>query len=156
MALPANLEGFFIRMEPRGSVISSGIGFVFNKAKTLAFAWAIFIFILCATPGEYIPEAWWMQVLSIDKLVHAILFFVLYALLLLYLKRDSKPVYLKALWFLLCVFYGMALELMQARLFSNRSSDWYDVLANTAGVVIAFFFTGKLESVLKGKVVKDY
>jgi VanZ family protein len=38
-----------------------------------------------------------------------------------------------------CISYGGILELMQTFYFSGRSGDWYDFIANTFGVIIAWF-----------------
>ncbi len=41
---------------------------------------------------------------------------------------------------LLCVAYGGLLEIMQATVFSNRSGDWLDFIANSFGCLLGFWF----------------
>jgi hypothetical protein len=43
-----------------------------------------------------------------------------------------------------CVCYGAALEWMQANLFSNRSSDWKDMVANSFGCLVALLLIKKI------------
>lgn len=40
---------------------------------------------------------------------------------------------------LLCVAYGGLLEIMQATVFSNRSGDWFDFIANSFGCLMGFW-----------------
>lgn len=114
--------------------------FIQTRAAVLSLAWGLIIFLLCATPGEYIPSSFWLEVLSVDKLVHVSMFFILLQLVLIALAARGKPASLKVLFFLICVLYGLGLEWMQAHLFSNRSADWLDVLANTLGCTLALYF----------------
>lgn len=114
--------------------------FIYTYALTLCLLWALVIFVLCATPGQYIPSANWLELLSFDKFVHASIFFVLTALMLIALVKKEGSSVILWLCFSGCVAYGALLELMQATCFSNRSADWKDIIANTFGCVIALFF----------------
>ena len=51
--------------------------------------------------------------------------------------------------FVFVFFYGAILEFMQANYFSNRSADFYDIAANTAGSVIAVLVFKKTKSIYK-------
>ncbi len=44
---------------------------------------------------------------------------------------------------LACVAYGGTLEVMQATIFSHRSGDWFDFIANTVGCTIGFLVFNK-------------
>ncbi len=114
-----------------------------NSLK-LAIAWACIIFILCCTPGQYIPSANWLQLLSFDKLVHASIFFILVCLWLIYFNNKQKLTNLVIYLILtLCILYGGLLEIMQATVFSNRSGDWFDFIANTLGCLMGYFCYSK-------------
>lgn len=100
----------------------------------IAIAWTIIIFILCATPGQYIPTTSWLELLSFDKLVHASIFLGLVFLwLIVFNKRDNNSVISISLVIISCIIYGAILEIMQAKWFSNRSGDYLDFIANTFG-----------------------
>jgi hypothetical protein len=113
--------------------------YIYNNCIAVAALWFAIIFILCATPGQYIPSASWMDLLSVDKLVHAGMFFILTALVLIILIKHKRhfPVFVLT-GVACCILYGAFLELMQARCFSNRTADWHDVLANSAGCLTAW------------------
>jgi len=115
-----------------------------NHSYKLALFWALFIFILCATPGRYIPSVTWLELLSFDKWVHAGVFFVLVTLFGISVKSHSQSKSLFYFYFTLSVCYGGALEIMQAKVFSERSADWYDMIANSFGCVMALLLNPKI------------
>jgi VanZ family protein len=120
----------------------------FNLLKShpykLSLLWALFIFILCATPGRYVPAISFLELLSFDKWVHAAVFFVLVSLLGIAVIVHHQNKNLFYFYVVLGIMYGGMLEIMQAKIFSERSADWYDMIANTAGSVIAFFLNKQL------------
>lgn len=110
-------------------------------ALPLALGWAVVIFVLCCTPGRYVPTARWLDLLSFDKLVHAGIFFVLSSLWFLYLvKTRQVKASSIALVIAACICYGGLLEVLQARVFSQRSGDWADFIANSLGCLLALLF----------------
>jgi len=114
-----------------------------------AVLWTLIIFILCCTPGQYIPTTNWLELLSFDKFVHASIFFVLTCLWLISLLKINKLSNLSIILILLfCVLYGGLLEIMQATVFSNRSGDWLDFIANSFGCLMGFWFFYKKKGIL--------
>jgi VanZ family protein len=118
--------------------------FIYNNAGALSLTWALFIFALCAIPGPYVPSASWMELLRFDKLVHAGLFFMLCALLLLWDSKEAAGRDRTLMWVVLCVSYGVVLEVLQAAVFVERTMDFYDATANLGGTLIAFGLRNKL------------
>ena len=112
-----------------------------------AIAWTIVIFVLCCTPGRYIPTTNWLELLSFDKFVHASIFFVLTSLWLLFgfQKYNSSTHYI-VISIVCCVAYGGLLEIMQATIFSQRSGDWLDFIANSFGCFMGLWFFNKQKS----------
>jgi hypothetical protein len=106
----------------------------------LAGAWGALIFALCAMPGMYIPAVSWLELLSFDKWVHAGIFFILVWLLAIAVLLQKQKKKLIHLFVVLSIIYGGLLELMQAKVFSNRSADWQDFVANSFGCLMALFF----------------
>ena len=114
--------------------------FIYKNALIFAFAWAAVIFVLCCTPGKYVPTAHWLDLLSFDKLVHASIFFVLSSLWFVFLIKTGKVRSATIVLVLLaCIAYGGLLEVMQATVFSQRSGDWNDFIANSFGCLLAFW-----------------
>lgn len=123
---------------------NSVLKFIYVHSFWLAIVWALIIFGLCATPGEYIPSVSWLELLSFDKLVHASVFFVLILLIFVACIKHTQPLSFVIFYFVLCIFYGGLLEWMQANLFSHRSGDALDFIANTFGCLFGSLFYKKL------------
>jgi VanZ family protein len=126
---------------------------MFFKKNIPAFIWATLIFALCSMPGKSIPSIRWLELLSFDKFVHAGIFFVLQLLLMRgFLFQDSFLVLQKAYKitpFLISVSYGGLLELMQYYLFSQRSGDWLDFIANSFGCLMGLLLFGFISKRIK-------
>lgn len=117
--------------------------FLKNNAYKLALAWALIILGLCSMPGRFIPSVSWLELLSFDKWVHASIFFMLLSLLCLGVKMHGQSNNILFLFLVLCVIYGGLLEIMQAKVFSERSADWQDFIANSFGCLMAVLFYKK-------------
>jgi hypothetical protein len=114
-----------------------------------ALLWTVIIFILCSTPGQYITTTSWLELLSFDKFVHATIFFTLTCLWLLVFAHNGS--YTKStilLTIISCVAYGGLLEILQANVFSQRSGDWLDFIANTFGCMMGLWFFDKKKGIL--------
>ena len=125
------------------------IKLVSKHSLLLAVIWTIIIFILCCTPGKYIPTASWLELLSFDKFVHASIFFTLACLWLMYLHYSNKlSTQSISITIFMCIAYGGILEIMQATLFSQRSGDWLDFIANSFGCFMGLLFFSKKKRLL--------
>jgi VanZ family protein len=106
-----------------------------------ALLWALFIAILCGIPGRDIPHSSFLELLAFDKWVHATVFFILVYLLLRAFRKEGSPEFLKRhavfIALLVSIFYGGILEILQEAVFSERSADLYDFIANSFGAVAA-------------------
>lgn len=80
--------------------------FIYKHPVTLSVVWALLIFGLCATPGQYIPSADWLELLSVDKWVHAGIFLILTALLFVSAIRYKKGKGFIILCCLASILYG--------------------------------------------------
>ena len=116
-----------------------------------AIVWTLIIFILCCTPGKYLPTAHWLELLSFDKFVHLGIFFVLIILWFLAIYQANKlTTSITFITVMLGITYGGVLEIMQATVFSNRSGDWFDFIANTIGCIIGWWLFSKNKKRLDG------
>lgn len=117
---------------------------LYNFSSLWFLIWALTIFILCSIPGEYIPSNNWLELLSFDKLVHASIFFTLCALGMLSIHQNNWS----SNWLLpligLAILYGASLEYMQGHYFRHRSADWHDIIANSTGCLLAYFFRKRI------------
>ncbi|HEX7415377.1 MAG TPA: VanZ family protein [Bacteroidia bacterium] len=115
--------------------------------------WTLIIFALCSMHGKAIPKINWLELLSFDKFVHASIFFVEQILLMRALISLQKKTFLtqnyKWLSVLFCVAYGGSLEIMQYCVFSERSGDVLDFVANSTGCIIGLLLFKTLAKKIK-------
>ena len=101
-----------------------------NKFRVLLLIYMVFILSLSSFPGESIPKSW---LLSFDKLIHLIEYFILGILLMNSMKSISTKMLIVVIPF--GIFFGMMDEYLQSFISGRFSSGW-DVLADTIGVII--------------------
>lgn len=118
--------------------------FIVRYSTALSVIWALIIFGLCAMPGNRIPSFKLLEMLSFDKWVHAGIFFVLCCLMFFSIAQKSNSKNSIYLFFALAILYGCSLELGQYYLFSQRSADWQDIIANSTGCVFGLAFYRRL------------
>ena len=91
-------------------------------------------------PGKTIPRFSWLELISFDKFIHASIFFILQVLYMHgFSSQISIPFFKKHFLIIPLIFgivYGGSLELMQNKVFSDRSGDPGDFIANTFGSVV--------------------
>ena len=111
--------------------------------------WALIILLLCSFPGQHIPSINLLELLGFDKWVHTGIFFILMFLCINLI--ESKKMKTKSLYMfsILCIFYGGILEIFQAIVFSHRSADYLDFIANSFGCILALIV---YEFILKKKL----
>lgn len=125
---------------------------MFIRHNIPAILWALVILGLCSMPGKSIPKIEWLELLSFDKFVHASIFFVLQLLSMRGFYLQNNFSFLKKFYtsasLLLCIAYGGALEIMQSTIFTDRSGDVLDFVANSCGCLAGFFLFKKLKRFL--------
>jgi|TARA_B100000700_G_C14912732_1_gene793100 VanZ family protein len=88
-----------------------------------------------------------------DKLLHASAYFVLFLVwkFSFFLKAKNNYTYKATILKIsvLCIAFGMLIEVLQGTLTSYRQPDWLDVIANSTGVLIASILFLTLERPLK-------
>jgi len=120
-------------------MIQQTITFLERQKKLLALSIAIltvFTLILTLLPAEKLFES---NLWQFDKLGHTILFGTWTLLLGLYLLVSIKKELPLFAIFLIGVFFGTSIEVLQELLPVNRTADPYDVLADIVGCSIAVF-----------------
>ncbi|MGB1042951.1 MAG: VanZ family protein [Tenacibaculum sp.] len=76
-----------------------------------------------------------IQVNGLDKIEHALAYFVLTLLWLLALKKSK----IRGIVVIICCFlYGIVIEVLQVTTTSYRSGEILDVVANSTGILIAY------------------
>lgn len=85
-----------------------------------------------------VPKEWtFLDALSIDKWIHALMFFFL---TFSWRIHNSWCKQLVVLWFIELLLFGVGMEAMQALMTTYRTREWADVIADSIGVIVAFWF----------------
>lgn len=112
------------------------------KHQYLAIIWAIIVLILCDVPLDNVPGDLPLFE-GFDKLVHTGFFFVL-TVLLFYGKIRQQHSYsfrimtiVKIL--LVTSFLGAGIEILQWKVFTYRSADFWDFFTDMTGVGMGIF-----------------
>ena len=92
-----------------------------------------------------------LGVTHLDKLQHCFAYFVLSISWLLVFYKKKK----KLLVIICCILLGVIIEILQNRLTSYRTGDYYDVIANSFGVLLGLLVFNKLGKEIEVKKRKD-
>jgi VanZ family protein len=118
-----------------------------QKLFIINLIWAVLILILCAIPGGSLPQVPLINIPNFDKIVHAALYFPLAFFLGAEFDLSKKSILRLTgplLTMLFVAFYGGLIEVLQDKLFINRSSDivdfFSDVVGGLAGLAIYYLF----------------
>ena len=84
--------------------------------------------------GAYVPTH---DVTHLDKVMHFGAYFVLTVFWMFALKNGSKQLIRSLLVAIGLILLGIILEVVQGVFTTYRTFDWWDVLANSLGVVVA-------------------
>ena len=107
--------------------------------------WALFILFACgANPGT-LAQLRLEDLFGYDKPIHAFLFGML-AWLGIKANLSNSNFSVKKLittWCFAAAIYGAFIELLQKFIFTGRSYDYFDMLANTLGCLIVYFIALK-------------
>jgi VanZ family protein len=106
----------------------------------IAFCWTVVVAYFCLAPASDIPS---VSIPNLDKLAHSFFHFVFTILWFLFFRKQVKKknqtkLLVDAVFFSL--FFGIGIEILQARLTITRNGDFWDVLANFSGALLAFVF----------------
>ena len=102
-----------------------------KKYRTTAhILWAVVVFGLHAMSSKSFPKISFLEILGPDKIVHAFMFFVGSSLAVFSGWGRMKSA---VIW----ICSGVLLEYYQFYFTTDRSFDWFDVMANATGVFMA-------------------
>lgn len=118
-----------------------------RKLFIISLIWAVLIMIVSAIPGNDLPSINLFRIPNFDKIVHAVLYFPLAFVLGAEFDLSGKN-WLKytgpVLTMLIITIYGGLIEVLQEKLFINRSADVDDVLSDIigglAGLAVYYLF----------------
>jgi VanZ family protein len=102
------------------------------KENSFIIASIVTVIILCLSLIK-LPQAD-IKISNIDKVYHSIAYFTLaIAWLIVYYKKPNK----KYIIVICCIIFGIVIEVLQSKITVHRTGDYYDILANSSGVLFA-------------------
>ena len=107
---------------------------------TICLSYSVVVTIVFLVPAKQVPSLFDFYI-PIDKLVHIFIFLVLSFLWLAYIDRvltNTKPIVL-FLALLVCLLYGIIIEVYQELFVRSRKAEALDVLADLFGASIGLF-----------------
>jgi VanZ family protein len=107
-----------------------------------AVAWVIIVTVLLVLPGPDIPDVSFLDKIYFDKWVHAGLFggmTFLFSFPFIKNLRLTKKLLIYIV--IVCALYGAIMEFVQKYLAFERDFDYWDMVADTVGCIIAYFFS---------------
>ncbi len=123
---------------------------MFWKYNYQGITWALLILMLSGFPGEQFERS---QIENADIFVHTFLYAVLFFLLSVgFLKQTTfkrLKIFTLRKTFIITVFYGILIEVLQATVFINRSFQMSDIVFNTVGALLGFTCFGAIYGVRK-------
>ena len=85
-----------------------------------------------------------INISHLDKIEHLIAYCSLGISWLLTFRENKKIMYKNYLIVIVCVFYGIIIEVLQTTLTTYREASILDIVANTAGVLLALLIFNKV------------
>lgn len=111
------------------------------KHQFLTIIWALLVLILCDMPMDNAGGGSFFE--GFDKLVHTGFFFVLTVFMFYGKIRQQNSYSFRILSvlkiFIIAVAFGGMIELLQWKVFTYRSADWWDFFCDTTGVGMGIF-----------------
>lgn len=118
-----------------------------HNLLTLAVLATIIIAVLSLTA---IPKInFGLEIKSSDKILHILAYFTLSTVWFLALQKKMSHLYSRFFLIFSLVIYGIILEILQGGITNYRTGDFYDVIANTIGVLLAVLLINKFISWFK-------
>ena len=114
---------------------------MFLRSNQFTIAIFVAIFLLCLLPGSEVPQIGHEH---LDKALHAFLFGLLaYCMMIGFLKQYqyySLARYAQWYTLIICLSYGVFLEVIQDLFLVDRSFEWLDIAADSVGTLVGYGF----------------
>ena len=112
-----------------------------KQLLVISIIYSVFITIIFLIPTNEMPKLLHFLI-PIDKIIHVFIFLALTFLWLSYINsllNNTKPI---VLFFILvvCLLYGILIEVIQEFYVSSREAEVFDVIANLLGVSLGLLF----------------
>ncbi len=114
---------------------------MFLRHNLPAILWGIVILVLCSFPGNNLPRISFNFIIPLDKVIHILIFGVFCFLLILGFTKQYtfKFLHTNPILFatVVSIFYGILIEVLQEYVFTGRSFELMDIVADSSGSFIS-------------------
>ena len=104
-----------------------------HNAYYISFALTAIIIYLSLSSLEHLP----VKISVSDKFLHALAYVTLTLSWFFAIKKSHQQLRGKMFIALAVFVFGVVLEILQEKLTENRTMDYYDVMANAVGILLA-------------------
>ena len=104
-----------------------------GNAYLISFALTATIIYLSLSSLEHIP----VKITVSDKFLHSFAYVILTLSWFFAVKKSHQQLRSKLLIVLAVFLFGVIIEILQEKLTDNRMMDYYDVVANSVGILLA-------------------
>ncbi len=105
----------------------------------MAAGCTVVIFYLCTKAIGHRALPWYLPSFT-DKIVHATMFGTLFGLGYAYIKPMGVAKIDIYIWLTICALYSAGIELLQKYIYTHRSADVWDLVANITGIILVYLF----------------
>jgi VanZ family protein len=121
--------------------------------------WAILIGVLSFMPVDDFNSQKWFNFQHQDKILHLLFYgflsFLLFRSISTYLSKSKPGWLIYLLTFLIILFYGLMIEIIQDRFTATRQGDIIDMLFDLAGYFIAMIIVLLIPSLRISPKIKE-
>lgn len=113
-----------------------------NLVKYIAITFQLWVTVIMLIPTSGVA---YINIPQSDKFLHMGVYLILFVVWAFTFRVDSKR---KGLMWILAVFltiYGIVIELIQDKWIASRTSDIWDVMANSTGILLGMIVFYKLK-----------
>ena len=107
------------------------------KKNIFSILVALLIMYLSLTGSDTFEKVSFFNIPFLDKIVHFGMYFVLMSVMIFENRKTLKSTLHLFLIALIPLFYGILMEILQLILTVSRSGSFYDVIFNSAGILVS-------------------
>ena len=115
-----------------------------RNAYSIAIIFTIFITITSLISLKGISSGISIKIAHLDKFIHLFFYFLLGLSWFFATQHSLKTTKQKFILVLLLISYGIIIEALQGGMTTHRTADFFDILANSIGVLLATFLFSRL------------
>ena len=123
------------------------------KKNIFSILVALFIMYLSLTSPDTFDAVSVFNIPSLDKIAHFVLYFGLMSVIIFENRKSLKSTGQIFLISLIPFLYGILIEILQSTLTDNRTASFYDVIFNSAGILVSLLLWLWIKPLMKETII---